>query len=255
MKYNQLIPVIWERSKLNLKSEASTNYLSYVWWILDPLIQVACYYAVFELLLNRGGPGYALFLLVGLVPWLWFSRCINQCASCLLGAKALTNQLNIPKVFFPGVVIVQASFKQMFVFIVFLLLLASSGQKISFCWFTIPLLILVQVSVLIPCSFFAALIVVNVNDLKYIVPTCVQFLFFFSGIFFDVGQLSEFYQTVVLLNPMAGIIDAYRDVLLYNQWPSFRYLFFVFICGVLSTCAVVWIYVAKDKEIARLIHR
>ena len=89
METRQLLSIVWEKSKLNLKSEAAINYLSYTWWIIEPVIHMLCYYLVFELLLNRGGPGFVYFLLTGLVPWLWFAKTINQGSNSLIGGSNL----------------------------------------------------------------------------------------------------------------------------------------------------------------------
>lgn len=62
------LELVWVKAKLNLKSEASINYLSYAWWIIEPVLQMAIYYLVFAYLLKQGGHDYVPFLLTGLIP-------------------------------------------------------------------------------------------------------------------------------------------------------------------------------------------
>ena len=65
--------------RFNLRSEAAQSYLSYAWWVLDPLLLLAIYYMVFHILLNRGHGDFAPFLMSS-----WISK---MARSCLLSAK------------------------------------------------------------------------------------------------------------------------------------------------------------------------
>ena len=253
MNTSTLARVIWEKSRLNLKSEASANYLSYSWWFLEPIIQMACYYIVFELLLHRGGPGYIYFLLVGLVPWLWFARVINQGSTSLFGGRGLMNQLDIPKLFFPAVFVTQCTSKQLLVFAVLLLFLWATGTPVSEHWLASLPVMIVQLSLMIPLTLFLAFAVVFVSDLKFIIPTIIQFLFFCSGIFFDISQVSPTYRDYFLLNPMAGLIHAYRQTLLENQWPDWSYLLYILLFSAVLTAIALYTYQRHDKTIARVV--
>ena len=51
----------------NLRSEASRNYLSYLWWVFEPLMQMMVYYFVFGLMLLQGTDNFVAFLLTGLM--------------------------------------------------------------------------------------------------------------------------------------------------------------------------------------------
>ncbi|WP_317931757.1 ABC transporter permease [Halioxenophilus sp. WMMB6] len=253
MRIGQLISVIWEKSRLNLKSEASTNYLSYAWWFLEPIIQMLCYYTVFELLLNRGGPGYVEFLLVGLVPWLWFARTVNQASNSLINGRGMMNQLDIPKLFFPVVIVVQCSVKQLLVVAVLLLFLVLVGKPFSLHWLALIPLLLVQFLLIIPFALVTSLAVAYVADLKHVIPTAIQFMFFASGIFFNINDISTRYVDLFLLNPMAGLVVSYREAVLNNSWPDWSYLAIIALCSVLVLLLMVVLFQRADKSIARLV--
>ena len=103
--------------RFNLRSEATQSYLSYAWWILEPLLQMGVYYIVFDILLRRGGEDFVPFLLCGIVPWLWFSRSVNNSSRSIVQGKGLISQTYLPKPFFPLVIIGQDLVKQQFVFL------------------------------------------------------------------------------------------------------------------------------------------
>lgn len=60
------LELIWVKASFNLRSEASVNYLSYAWWIIEPLLHMVVYYVVFSFLLAREGITMLLFYLQGL---------------------------------------------------------------------------------------------------------------------------------------------------------------------------------------------
>lgn len=252
MNNKQLVAVIWEKSWFNLKSEAAQNYLSYTWWFLEPIIHMVCYYAVFELLLERGGPGFVHFLLVGLVPWLWFARVLTQGSVSLINGNQLMNQLYIPKLFFPLVFVVQTTVKQLLVVSVLLVFLLISGFELSIHWLGLIPIFLIQLLFISPMAALAAVLVVYIKDFKIIIPTIIQFLFFCSGIFFSFERISSEYKDYFFINPMAGLIAAYRNVLIDSAWPDWNYLFKVFVASMVLMAIILLLYKKNDYVISKL---
>lgn len=250
----QLLHVIWEKSRLNLKSEASENLLSYAWWFIEPVIHMVCYYAVFELLMQRGGSGFVYFLLVGLVPWLWFARSVSQASNSLVGGRGLISQRPIPKLFFPMVLVVQCALKQVVVLAVLLIFLIISGYQVTEMWLALIPIYLTQLTFIVMLALMLALLVAYVVDFKFVIPTAIQFMFFCSGIFFSFERISSKYKDYFLLNPMAGLIEAYRDVLLNNSWPDWVYLVYVFVFSLMLSMPMFYIYRKLDTKIARLVN-
>jgi len=253
MNKRQLFSVIWEKSRLNLKSEAGTNYLSYLWWVIEPVLQMLCFYIVFELLLQRGGEGFVYFLLVGLVPWLWFARTVTQGSNSLIFGRNLMAQLSIPKVFFPMVIVTQCTVKQLMIFLLLLLFLLISGFLPGANWLGAIVIMLVQLLFICATTLLLALFVVFVADIKQIIPTFIQFMFFCTGIFYSVERISEEYRSWFMLNPMAGLIKNYRDVLLEGLWPDWTYLGGVTLFSAVLLVVALFLYTKYEFKIAKLV--
>jgi len=253
MKSHQLFAVIWEKSKLNLKSEAAVNYLSYCWWLFEPVIHMLCYYLVFELLLNRGGPDFVYFLLTGLVPWLWFAKIVNQGSMSLIGGQNLMGQIFIPKLFFPLVFVTQCSVKQLMVFSILLVFLLLSGFGASAHWLASVLVMVVQLLFMIPVVCMLAVLVAFVRDLNFVIPTLLQFMFFCSGIFFSIDTIAPQYHDLFFINPMAGLIHQYRETLLHNHWPDWLYLGKILLGSALLWLLTITLYRRHEYTITRLV--
>jgi len=216
-RFWQLIVI---KVRFNLRSEASQSYLSYAWWILEPLMQMAVYYIVFDIFLHRGGPDFVPFLLCGIVPFLWFSRTVSNSSRSIMGGRGLISQTYLPKPFFPLVVIGQDLVKQQFVFFLLFSFILYFGYEPSVEWLWFIPIVLTQLLLIIAIAFLVAFIVPFARDLQYLVTAGMQMLMFGSGIFYSYKDvLLPEHREFFLMNPMANLIVSYRMVLMDGTAP------------------------------------
>ena len=98
------------------------------------------------------------------------------------------------------------------------------GTEINNMWWFLPILIVIQFLVIAAIGSFIASFVPMIPDVLIVLNNVVSLLFFMSGVFFDINKLSAKYGWLIGFNPMAIIIDSYRKVLLYGEFPDFRWL-------------------------------
>lgn len=234
--YSQLIVI---KVIGNLKAENARDYLGYCWWILEPLLQMCVYYFVFGYMLQRGTENYVAFLLTGLIPWLWFARTVNRSTMSIVSGKPLMMQVYIPKIIFPIMVIIQDTVKQCFIFLLLLLFLLLYGIPPSKYWIALPVLAIVQLIVITSFSFAVAAIVPFMNDLRFLIATGIQAMFFLSGVFFDPKTIAPSIKPLFFYNPMASLLQSYRDILIYHSWPQWDSLMLITIfCS--GVAAFMW---------------
>lgn len=239
---------------LNLKAEASKSYLSYIWWVLEPIFFVSVMFLVFGVLLSRGGDGFVAFLVCGNIPFLWFSKSVSNSCNSISQGKGLISQVKINKAFFPIVVIGQDLVKQTVVLAMLLVFLVSIGVKPSGNWLYIILVIIVQLSFIVSISLFVAAIVPILPDFKYLVVTGLQLLMFGSGIFYSYKEvLLVEHRWLFLLNPMANIINNFRLVLLDNAPPDFIGLFYIFILCITISGLILLFLIKYDSMYSKLV--
>lgn len=217
-----LFPLIRIKVRMNLKSEASRSYLSYVWWILEPALMVAVFYAVFGVLLAQKREGFVLFLIVGKIPYLWFARSVSNSAESIMHGRGLMQQLPISKLFFPLVVICQDSVKSLAVFLLMFTLAFFMGGEPTVAWLTLPLLMIVQLLFIMVVAISCAMLVPFLPDMRFIISTFLMMMMFASGIFYTYTDvLLPSHQQIFLLNPLASLITSYRAVLIDGAFPDF----------------------------------
>lgn len=237
----------------NLKNEISRYYLNYLWWIIEPILSMLTLYIVFGIMLNRGTKDFIPFLLVGLTTWNWFSRSLNNSANSIYSAKNLMVQVNIPKIFFPLVTIFQDTFKHMFATSLILIFLGLYSKVFTMTWICLPVLMVIQFALIAACAIPCAMIVPFVPDLRFLISTSLSLMFYASGIFFDISKfvLPE-HQFFVFLNPMAGIIREYRNILLYATWPDWIYLGWTMLFAVTLLVIDLWVLRKLDHIYPRI---
>jgi len=200
------------------------NYLSYGWWILEPLLHMVVYYLVFGLLLQRGGEDYPVFLLTGLIPWMWFMKAVSDSSNSIIAGQNLMLQVGLPSVVFPLVSLLQATIKQIPVFILlFGLLWLQAFTPEAYWWALIPV-IAVQALLTIAFACIVAAVIPFIRDLSYLVPTGLMFLMFLSGIFYNYKMISPEWQNLFLLNPMAFLLKCYREIFISGILPNMQVL-------------------------------
>jgi len=206
--------------RFSLRSEASQSYLSYAWWLLEPLLQMGVFYIVFDILLNRGTEDFVAFLLCGIIPWLWFSKSVNHSGNSISRGKGLISQTYIPKPFFPLVIIGQALVKQTFVFLLLFVFLFVYDYFPSIGWLWLIPIITTQLLLIIAISFIVAFIVPFARDIQYLIDAGLRMTMFGSGIFYSYKHvfLPE-HRNIFLMNPMANLIANYRRVLMEDIEP------------------------------------
>ena len=88
-----------------LRSEIARAYLGILWWVIEPVLYMLAFYVVFAVVMQRGGEGYIVVLLTGLVAWKWFDATVRSGANAISANQGLMQQVYVPKYIFPAIVI------------------------------------------------------------------------------------------------------------------------------------------------------
>lgn len=211
----------------NLRSEAKRYYISYLWWIINPVVEMFVYYVVFGVVLQRGTENFVPFLLIGIVSFRWLGTAVLRSANSIQINASLINQVNIPKAILPTVIVLTETFKFFITFGVLLLILTASGLPLTTHYFALALVLLTEFVFVLGVSCLCSAVTPFFPDFMIILQSGMQLLFFLSGVFFQIDAIPPPYRQWFYLNPMVAIIESLRDVLLYHKWPSFENLTYV----------------------------
>lgn len=247
-KFFSFLELVFFKVRANLQVEVSRYYLNYLWWVLEPILTMGIFYIVFGVMMNRGTPNFVAFLLVGLALWGWFQRSVGNCSRSIYNARMLLNQLKVSKIFFPLVVVFQDGVKQFFVMLLLLLFLICYGIPITTSWVALGPLLVTQLMLVLGIGLLCAALVPFFPDLTFLINTGLQLMFFGTGVFYDIEKLVLLpqHRVYIYLNPMAGLLKNYREVLLHGRWPDWEYVGYTFLFGFSLCCTAVFLIRSLD---------
>lgn len=221
-------------SKAELKSEVSGSFLGWIWWILDPLLFMMVYTFVVSFVFERGGNDFPIFVFVGLTAWNFMNSTVSNSVKIIVSFRSIISKVYLPKFvlilvrMYKNLIKLGISFMLVFLLMIFF--------RVDYSWkliFLIPIVV-VHTIVTFSISVFVAHIGVFVADSVNIVNVILRFLFYVSGILYSVAErIPEPFQTIMLhVNPIASIIQEYRNVIMYQTYPSLYYLVYWLVIGV-----------------------
>ena len=255
MQWERYRDIVIYRAYAELKAEAQLNYMGYVWWLLEPLLNTGLFLVLMVYVLEQQTTDALSFVLVGAIVWQWTYACILSSSGSIFEAGGMLKHIYLPKILLPLIVLLTTTWKFLFVFGLMLLFLVAAGHPPTAACAAVPLLLLLQMLVNIVASLAVAAVMPYFPDARIAVDAVLRSLMLVSGIFFGIDRLSPAYHAWFYLNPMAVLIEAYRAVLLHGQWPAWPRL------GALAAvCAVVLVFVLAfyrriDLSVVKAINR
>jgi len=232
-------------AKSGLKSEVANSYLSWIWWILDPLFFMVIYTFIVQIVFQTQQPYLPVFVFIGLLIWNFFSKSVNTSVNIIAASKGIVRKIYIPKYM---LVLTKMYINAAKLAISYLLLFVlATVFQVTFTWnilYTIPLILLTFLFTF-GFSTMAAHFGVFISDLANVMQIVLRLMFYMSGIFFSVSQrIPEMYAAIMLrINPVAYIIEDFRNVFLYGRgltWDIFIY--WAVISLILTVVAIRTIY-------------
>lgn len=205
--------------------EISVRYkqtvLGFAWAIIQPLLTML----VFTVFLGRlakvpsDGVPYPVFSYLGLLPWTYFANAVTRSGNSLVSNANLLSKVYFPRLLIPlsGTLSALIDFAVAFVILIVLMLVYSVPITASLL-FIIPLTILTSIAATGVGMWLAALNV-QYRDVQHAVPFLIQLWMFATPVVYPASVVPERWRLVFSLNPMAGIIEAYRTSALGRPMP------------------------------------
>jgi lipopolysaccharide transport system permease protein len=196
--------------------------LGFAWALLQPVLMMLIFTAVFSVLARMPSDGmpYALFAFSALLPWSLFNTAVSSGTNSLVAHSQLITKVYFPREILPITYVIAALFDFAIGFGVLIGLMS---------WFDVPLTVhalalLPMVALLcawaLAVSLALAAVQVRVRDVGVALPVLLQILMFASPIIYPLSVVPAAWREWYLLNPMAGIVSGFRDVLLHHRAPD-----------------------------------
>jgi lipopolysaccharide transport system permease protein len=211
----------------DLKLRYKRSVLGVMWSLLNPLLQLFVFYFVFRFVLPVSTEHFATFLFTGLLAWNWFSSSLQSGCGAITDHSSLVRQPGFVPAVLPLVTVLSNLLHFLIalpiVFIAMLLAGRATGMPLLF----LPLIIAVQFLLTLSLVYALAAIHVTFRDTQYLLAAFLLLGFYVSPILYSVSAVPARFRWVYTLNPLSPILEGYRQILLRNQYPDGRSIFYV----------------------------
>lgn len=238
-------------AKSQLKSEVANSYLNWIWWVLDPLCFMLIYTFIFGYVFNSSEQFFPAYIFIGLAMWDFFNRTMTNSIKIVKSNKSI-----VSKVYFPKYVLILTkiwvnAFKMLICFGIVILLMIFYRVPISWnALFVLPIL-MTLILFSFGCSCFLLHYGVYVEDLSNVVTIALRFLFYLTGVFYNIEKRIPGIGTFLnRYNPMAFLLSSMRECLIYCQTPNLKILLLWFIISlILSVFGIRKIYKEENSYV------
>lgn len=237
----------------NVRSRYSQTILGILWIILLPLSTSLILAFVFSQILRiveTGGVPFVAFFLVGYTSWSLFSQGIISGTTSLMVSIGLITQVYFPREILVIVKLGEALVDFTFMLVAMLIINLALGISITATFLYLPILVLLQLALLAGFMLFLSYLSIIVRDIPQLIAVGMQLLFYLTPILYPISMVPERYHFIMLLNPMAPIIDAYRAILLYNQAPSWGSLHYPLVLAAVLIYVGYKFFKANERHVA-----
>jgi len=228
--YRQLLK---SNVKKDIRGKYKGSFLGILWSFVNPLLMTLVYAIVFPFLLKSTEPNYVTFIVIGILPWTYFTTTITLSHSCVLYNGGIIKKVYFPREILPISVNVSGLINFLISCLIIFIFLIFSGIGFSFYIFLLPIVILTQFILTQSLAFIISAVNVYVRDLEYIVSFFVNMLFYATPILYSASLFNDsFIKYLIMINPMATIIESYRNILFYKTMPNIVPLLIVLIISI-----------------------
>jgi lipopolysaccharide transport system permease protein len=195
--------------------------LGVAWVLLQPLLAMGIFSVVFGQIarLPSEGVPYPVFVIAGLVPWFYFANATAGASGSIVGNTQLISKVYFPRLAIPLAAVLANLVDLGIGLLLELVLLVVFGVGLGWHLLALPFFVALIVLTALGVSVWLAALDVQYRDVRYAVPFLVQVWLFATPVIYSSGDVPERWRPLLALNPMTGVIEAFRWALLGNGEP------------------------------------
>lgn len=214
--------LIWALTVRHLGVRYRGSTLGFLWSFLNPLCLMLVYLLVFKYYVRFEHDNYTVFLLTGLLPWIWLQSALIEGTSSISSSGSLITKSMFPALVLPTVSLLTSMIH--FLLSLPLLLVIMFALKVNFHWtlLLLPLVCGIQFVLLLGIILISSSLNVFYRDVQHLIANLLTFMFFLCPILYPITAVPERFRFTLELNPLATLTVLYHNVIIDGVVPSFE---------------------------------
>jgi len=208
--YRDLLYVLIKR---DVQVHYKQTVLGAVWAVIQPLFTMIIFTLFFGKLTGVPSDGlpYPIFAYAGLIPWTFFSNAVTNSGNSLVLNSNLITKVYFPRMVIPIAAVVAGILDLLIAFGFLVLMMIYYRIGLSVNMLMIPVLIVFVSLLAIGIGMLMSALNVKYRDVRYALPFLIQLGLFITPIIYPLSLVPEKWRWLLLINPLAGLIEAFRD--------------------------------------------
>ena len=202
----------WRDVKVKYKQTA----IGVIWAIIQPFLTMAVLSVIFGRFgkLPSDGVPYHIFVFIGLLPWQYFASVLGQSTTSVVAGRSMVTKIYFPRLIMPASTAIAALLDLFIASIMLLLMMVYYKVSISLGLLLVPFLVMLIIMNAVGFGMWFAALNVRYRDVQHAIPFLIQIWMFATPVIYPSSMLNEKYAWIFALNPMGGIIEAFRPAVL-----------------------------------------
>jgi lipopolysaccharide transport system permease protein len=221
-KFRELLYFLaWRDVKVRYKQTA----IGVIWAVLQPLLTMVVFTVLFGRFAKMPSDGapYPIFVYIGLLPWQYFAAVLGQSTGSVVSGSQMITKIYFPRLIMPVSTAVAALLDLAIASIILGFMMVYYGVSPSAGILLVPLLVLLTMMNALGFGMWFSALNVRYRDIQYAVPFMINIWMFLTPVIYPSSLLGERYSWILALNPMGGVIEAFRPAVLGHMpipWTS-----------------------------------
>ena len=247
--------ILFSWTSRTIRGRYQQSILGWLWAIVQPAASVIIFSIIFTQFvpIDTGGIPYPVFSYVAVVPWTFFASSLGDMSNSLIQNMTLVTNIYFPRESLP-IAAMLARFLDFGISALLLIVLMFffKAQIFPLGLLVLPLIILIQIALITGLGLMAAALNIFYRDVQPLLTLIIQLWFYASPIIYPITMVPERFRNFYYLNPMAGIIESYRDILLEQNLPG-TYIYSAAIVSVLVLVVGYWFFKRVEHLFADIV--
>jgi lipopolysaccharide transport system permease protein len=214
--------LLWTWTGREVKARYKQSVFGFGWAVFQPLALSAIFALVFSYFVHVPSEGipYPIFVYSAMLPWSFFARALTAALPSIVGNMSLVTKIYFPREVLPIATVATHFVDYLCGLAVLLVMLAYYRVPVTPALMLLPVVVAIQLTLMIGLALVAAATNTFFRDVNQLAPLLLQIWMYACPIIYPLALVPSWLRRWYLLNPMAGIIDAYRQVIVKAAWPD-----------------------------------
>jgi lipopolysaccharide transport system permease protein len=210
--YRELLYLLASR---DVKVRYKQTVLGIAWAVIQPIFMMAVFTVFFGRLAGVPSDGipYPLFAFAGLLPWMFFSNVVTNCANSLVGNANLITKVYFPRMIIPAAAVGAGLVDFGISFLLLVALMIYYGVGVTVWILLLPVLFLLLTLASLAVGMGLSALNVQYRDVRYALPFVIQFWMFVTPVIYPASMVPDRWRWILWLNPLTGVIQGFRTAL------------------------------------------